>query len=211
MKPSNIEVSSYKGRRFTWQRAVLAVLALGLAEFLVLLGLVLGGAHSQLVNQPQTVIVLGCKVHGDGTPSVLLRDRLDTALDYWQEHQDVTILVSGGQGPDEPEAEADAMAAYLEARGVPRRRIWRETESHNTVQNLALSRALLEEKGQDVSGCLVVSNGFHLTRVRLLWDRVGEKDVPISTLAAPASNLPARLRMYLREPAALLKSFLLDR
>ena len=211
MKPSNIEVSSYKGRRFTWQRAVLAALALGLAGFLVLFGLVLGGAHSQLVNQPQTVIVLGCKVHGDGTPSVLLRDRLDTALDYWQEHQDVTILVSGGQGPDEPEAEADAMAAYLEARGVPRRRIWRETESHNTVQNLALSRALLEEKGQDVSGCLVVSNGFHLTRVRLLWDRVGEKDVPLSTLAAPASNLPARLRMYLREPAALLKSFLLDR
>lgn len=211
MKPTNIEVSSYKGRRFTWQRAVLAVLALGLAEFLVLLGLVLGGAHSQLVNQPQTMIVLGCKVHGDGTPSVLLRDRLDTALDYWQEHQDVTILVSGGQGPDEPEAEADAMAAYLEARGVPRRRIWRETESHNTVQNLALSRALLEEKGQDVGGCLVVSNGFHLTRVRLLWDRVGEKDVPLSTLAAPASNLPARLRMYLREPAALLKSFLLDR
>ena len=211
MKPSNIEVSSYKGRRFTWQRAVLAALALGLAGFLVLFGLVLGGAHSQLVNQPQTVIVLGCKVHGDGTPSVLLRDRLDTALDYWQENQDVTILVSGGQGPDEPEAEADAMAAYLEARGVPRRRIWRETESHNTAQNLALSRALLEEKGQDVSGCLVVSNGFHLTRVRLLWDRVGEKDVPISTLAAPASNLPARLRMYLREPAALLKSFLLDR
>ena len=211
MKPSKIEVSSYKGRRFTWQRAVLAALALGLAGFLVLLGLVLGGAHSQLVNQPQTVIVLGCKVHGDGTPSVLLRDRLDTALDYWQEHQDVTILVSGGQGPDEPEAEADAMAAYLEARGVPRRRIWRETESHNTAQNLALSRALLEEKGQDVSGCLVVSNGFHLTRVRLLWERVGEKDVPLSTLAAPASNLPARLRMYLREPAALLKSFLLDR
>ena len=211
MKPTKIEVSSYKGRRFTWQRAVLAALALGLAGFLVLFGLVLGGAHSQLVNQPQTVIVLGCKVHGDGTPSVLLRDRLDTALDYWQEHQDVTILVSGGQGPDEPEAEADAMAAYLEARGVPRRRIWRETESHNTVQNLALSRALLEEKGQDVSGCLVVSNGFHLTRVRLLWDRVGEKDVPISTLAAPARNLPARLRMYLREPAALLKSFLLDR
>lgn len=211
MKPTKIEVSSYKGRRFTWQRAVLAALALGLAGFLVLFGLVLGGAHSQLVNQPQTVIVLGCKVHGDGTPSVLLRDRLDTALDYWQEHQDVTILVSGGQGPDEPEAEADAMAAYLEARGIPRRRIWRETESHNTVQNLALSRALLEEKGQDVSGCLVVSNGFHLTRVRLLWDRVGEKDVPLSTLAAPASNLPARLRMYLREPAALLKSFLLDR
>lgn len=211
MKPSNIEVSSYKGRRFTWQKAVLAALALGLAGFLVLLGLVLGGAHSQLVNQPQTMIVLGCKVHGDGTPSVLLRDRLDTALDYWQEHQDVTILVSGGQGPDEPEAEADAMAAYLEARGVPHRRIWRETESHNTAQNLALSRALLEEKGQDVSGCLVVSNGFHLTRVRLLWDRVGEKNVPLSTLAAPASNLPARLRMYLREPAALLKSFLLDR
>ena len=33
----------------------------------------------------------------------------------------------------------------------------------------------------------------------------------ISTLAAPSSHLPSRLYMYIREPLALVKSFLLDR
>lgn len=201
----------YEGKRWPlWRKAVLALLLAGALAFGALFGAVMYGAYDHIQGEPRLMVILGCQVKPWG-PSILLQDRLDKALDYLEEHPDVQVVVSGGQGPDEPETEADAMAAYLEAQGVPSRKIWRETESHNTVQNLALSRALLEEKGQDVSDCLVVSNGFHLTRVRLLWDRVGEKDTPISTLAAPASNLPARLRMYLREPAALLKSFLLDR
>ena len=58
---------------------------------------------------------------------------------------------------------------------------------------------------------LVVSNGFHLTRVRMLFDRSWEGTYTLSTLAAPASHTPSRLKMYIREPLALVKSFLLDR
>ena len=58
---------------------------------------------------------------------------------------------------------------------------------------------------------VVVSNGFHLTRVRMLWNRVCGGDYNLSTLAAPSSHLPSRLKMYLREPLALVKSFLFDR
>ena len=54
-----------------------------------------------------------------------------------------------------------------------------------------------------------MSNGFHLTRARMLAQRAGFGEV--STLAAPSSDLPARLYMYVREPLALVKSFLLDR
>ena len=55
----------------------------------------------------------------------------------------------------------------------------------------------------------MVSNGFHLTRARMLAGRFGYGE--ISTLAAPSSHLPSRLYMYIREPLALVKSFLLDR
>ena len=58
-------------------------------------------------------------------------------------------------------------------------------------------------------GVLVVSNGFHLTRARMLAQRAGFDNV--STLAAPESHLPSRLYMYIREPLALVKSFVFDR
>ena len=58
-------------------------------------------------------------------------------------------------------------------------------------------------------GVLVVSNGFHLTRARMLAGRAGF--VEVSTLAAPSSHLPSRLHMYIREPLALVKSFLFDK
>ena len=54
-----------------------------------------------------------------------------------------------------------------------------------------------------------MSNGFHLTRARMLAERTGFEEV--STLAAPSSHVPSRLKMYVREPLALVKSFLLDR
>ena len=85
-----------------------------------------------------------------------------------------------------------------------------EPDSHNTAQNLDYSRRLLDREGIDVSdGVLVVSNGFHLTRARMLAEQAGFERV--STLAAPASHLPSRLYMYVRKPLALVKSFLFDR
>ena len=56
---------------------------------------------------------------------------------------------------------------------------------------------------------LVVSNGFHLTRSRMLAQRCGFEEV--STLAAPATHVPSKLKMYIREPLALVKSFVFDR
>ena len=210
MSRPKIEVASYKGKRAPlWLKVLLALVLAGALSFSALLGAVLAGAHDQLLGDPRVMIVLGCQVREDG-PSVLLRDRLDEALAYWEDHEDTLIVVSGGQGSNEPTTEARAMADYLEERGVEEDQILLEDRSHNTAQNLRYSRALLEEAGEDLSGgVIVVSNGFHLTRARMLAQRVGFDQV--STLAAPTSHLPSRLQMYIREPLALVKSLLLDR
>ena len=86
-----------------------------------------------------------------------------------------------------------------------------EDQSSNTMENLVFSRELLAREGIEVeeTDVLVVSNGFHLTRARMLAGRFRYGE--ISTLAAPSSHLPSRLYMYIREPLALVKSFLLDR
>lgn len=207
---NKIEVYSYKGNRFTtWVKVLLALIGAGILAFALLLGAVLYGAYDHISGDPQVMIILGCQVRQDG-PSVLLRDRLDEALSYLEDHPDMTVVVSGGQGPDEPTTEAQAMADYLIANGVEEENILLEDDSHNTAQNFQYTMEHLQDQDIDYSdGVLVVSNGFHLTRARMLAQRAGFDNV--STLAAPASHLPSRLYMYVREPLALVKSFVFDR
>ena len=211
MSRPKIEVASYKGRRRPlWLQILLGLILAGALAFAVLLGVVLSGAHASVSRDPQVMIVLGCQVKPWG-PSVLLQDRLDTALAYLQDHPDMTVVACGGQGADEPESEAQAIADYLTENGVSKRNILLDEDSHNTHQNLENAAKLLSEENMDPAQTqvVVVSNGFHLTRARMLAQRCGFDEV--STLAAPESHLPSRLKMYLREPLALVKSFVADR
>lgn len=205
-------MSGYKGKRLNRRiKALIALILVGVLAFAALLGAVLHGSYDHVQGDPQIMVILGCQVKSWG-PSILLQDRLDKALDYLEEHPDMTVVVSGGQGPDEHVTEAQAMYDYLVAHGVNGEQILLEEESHNTVQNLKYTRELLESEGYDLTAdIVVVSNGFHLTRVQMLWERVWGSGDNLSTLAAPSSHVPSRLKMYIREPIALVKSFVLDR
>lgn len=202
----------YRGRRGGWWKGLVTLLLACVVAFGCLFGAVIYGARDRVSGDPEIMIILGCQVKSWG-PSILLQDRLDTALDYLEDHPDMTVVVSGGQGADEPVTEAQAMYDYLVENGVEGEQILLEEQSHNTYQNLSYTYELLKAEGyEDQMGqVLIVSNGFHLTRVRMIFSRVWEGDCTLSTLAAPSSHIPSRLYMYVREPLALAKSFALDR
>lgn len=202
----------YEGKRKPfWLKVLLGLILAGALAFCALFGAVLYGSYDHVQGAPQVMVILGCQVKPWG-PSVLLQDRLDKALDYLEDHPDLTIVVSGGQGPDEPVSEAQCMYDYLTEHGVDGAQILLEDQSHNTVENLRYTMDLLAEAGYDTTAdMVVVSNGFHLTRVRMLWSRVCGGDYNLSTLAAPSSHVPSLLKMYIREPLALVKSFVFDR
>lgn len=215
------EYASYRGRSRGrgWLTALLVLVILGLLAFGALEVYI--GLHSRdrMAGDPQVMVIFGCQVRRDG-PSILLRDRLDTALGYLEDHPDIRIVVTGGKGDDEHMSEAQCMYDYLTARGANGERIWMEDQSRNTWQNINNTFALMEREGWDLTGdVLLVSSGFHLARIEMLWDRVRTgllrdevyNDQYISTLAAPVSHAPSRVQMFFREPLALVKSFLFDR
>ena len=212
MKHRPIEVYSYKGgQNRGWLKALIALILAGVLLFTACLICVLAGSRTEIEDESSTMIILGCMVYPWG-PSILLQDRLDTALDYLEEHPDMTIVVTGGKGDDEHMSEAQAMHDYLVERGVDSEQIILEDKAENTHENLIFTGELLEELGYDTEQeFLVVSNGFHLTRTRILWERVFGTDDNLNTLAAPSSHVPSRLKMYVREPLALIKSFVFDR
>ena len=95
---------------------------------------------------PEILVIFGCKVESWG-PSVLLRDRLDTALEYLDGHPGVTVVVTGGKGDDERQSEAQCMYDYLTAHGVDGETILMEDASRNTWQNVNYTLDLLAGKG----------------------------------------------------------------
>jgi len=200
----------YGGRkRKPWHIALVCLLLTAIAAFAVLEGLI--GLHSRtyLTGEPEIMVIFGCKVESWG-PSTLLQDRLNTALDYLEDHPDVTVVVSGGKGNDEHQSEAQAMHDYLTEHGF-QGTILLEDQSRNTWQNVNHTLALLEEEDHPMDGgVVVVSNGFHLMRIGMLWNRAGGGKL-VGTLAAPTSHLPSAIHMFFREPLALVKSFLFDR
>lgn len=177
-------------------------------SFLLLLGIVVSGSKDQLGQQPETMIILGCQVMTTG-PSQSLADRLDKALSYLEQFPDLDIIVSGGQGDNEPTTEAYAMASYLIERGVDETQIFQEGNSRNTHQNLSFSRAIIDEH-QLSENVVIVSSGFHLARAKMLWKRVGGPVETLSVLAAPVTHFESFIKSHIREPLALVKSFLFD-
>lgn len=202
----------YRGNRWrgiNWKLVLLAAALLAVLCFVVPFGAVIAGAHTDIRGEPQVMVIFGCQVKPWG-PSVLLQDRLDTALDYLEDHPDMAVVVTGGRGEDEHISEAQCMYDYLTEHGVDGARIHMEDRSVNTKQNIEYTLEAISDAGLDTSqGVALVSNGFHLARIRMLWDRA-EGPGPVSALAAPSSHLPTRLWMYVREPLALVKSFFFD-
>lgn len=189
-------------------RILLLLLAAGVLCFGGLEGIILASAHDEVKQDAPVMIVLGCKVNPDG-PSLALVSRMDKALEYWRTHPETELILSGGQGANEPVSEAQAMAEYFLANGVPAELLHLEDGSTNTRENLRNSMTVMEGLGYDPAQTpvIVVSNGFHLARVRLLCARYG---LEADTLSAPMPTLPSAVKSYTREVFALIKSFLFD-
>lgn len=120
------------------------------------------------------IIVLGAKVRPDGSPSAVLKYRLDAAYDYLAEHPQARCVVSGGQGSNEPMPEADAMAKYLRERGIEENRILIENTSETTAENMAFSRELIADPSAEVG---IVTNNFHVYRALKIAHKAGLEHV----------------------------------
>ena len=121
------------------------------------------GRHDQ-TRPVDAIVVLGAAQY-DGRPSPQLRARLDRAVELFDEGWAPVVAVTGGRMPGDRFSEADAARRYLEGRGVPAAAITGEDRGRSTWESLALPSEVLLPQGR--TEVLLVSDGFHLLRVRL--------------------------------------------
>jgi uncharacterized SAM-binding protein YcdF (DUF218 family) len=175
-----------------------------LTVFIVALGcIILGGLYTpEPTEQPEYVIILGAGIKGDGSPTLTLERRLEAGIAYARQHPDTYIVVSGGQGSNEPMPEGHAMARYLKDRGVDPQRIVIEDRSSSTMENFRYSKELIGEQKEIV----FITNKFHVFRSTILARRNGFKAYGYGT-ETPGIVL---INSYLREIFALGKSLIFD-
>ncbi|WP_410768586.1 YdcF family protein [Fontibacillus sp. BL9] len=120
-------------------------------------------AASRNYPEPADVgIVLGASMWGD-QPSPGLQERLQLALqDYKDGKFRVFILTGGLDHQDYRYTEAEGMANYLEANGVPRSEMILENKATSTYENLKFSQEIMIEKGYE--SAVIITHTFHGNR-----------------------------------------------
>lgn len=152
-------------------------------------------AISRKPSENSTLIVLGCSVYGE-TPSQMLTLRLDSAEEFLKENPESVAVLSGGQGENEDIPEALCMYRELTSRGIDPQRLYMESLSTNTRENIAFSAQLIKEEGLSPN-IAIVTNNYHLYRATLSAEEFFEECTCISAYT-PLTLLPTYImREYL--------------
>jgi vancomycin permeability regulator SanA len=149
------------------------------------------------VQPVQTAIVFGAQVHGDGHASISLADRVRTGAELYRAGLAQRLVMSGAKGADEPFNETSIMRAMAISYGVPASAITVDPAGFNTDATVRDTVPLL---GKAKSGSVaVVSDFFHLPRIKLAYQRAG---YDVVTVPSHARRIPQTTGMMLREVPA---------
>ena len=122
------------------------------------------------------VLILGCGIRKDGTPTPLLAGRCDRALRFYKKQLRKTgkapiLIPSGGQGRNEVISESESMKNYLLEKGVPKEHILMEDRSASTRENMRFSKEIIEKVNPQGKIAFATTN-YHVFRSGLMARRV---------------------------------------
>ena len=166
-----------------------------LAWAVAAVGLDTWGRTREPAGRYDAIVVAGCRVDPDGTPSPALEWRVRTAVALWKEGLAPKMVFTGGTG-DFPPSEAAAAAGLAAHLGVPRAVMVLEDTSTSTEQNAAHAAEKLP-----ASRILVVTDAYHVFRARRVFDRHFDE---VDAVASPYGHW-SRVRGAFREVLAVGK------
>ncbi|MES1261404.1 MAG: YdcF family protein [Acidobacteriota bacterium] len=116
------------------------------------------------------IVVMGAAAYR-GRPSPVLKLRLDHAARLYSLHLAPYIMTTGGPGGDPSFTEGGVGRSYLIDRGIPAEAIIVEDEGGSTAWSLTAASEILRRMG--LRSCIIVSDGYHLFRVKRILRHEG--------------------------------------
>ena len=157
----------------------------------------------------QAIVVLGAAQYA-GKPSPVLRARLDHALNLWNRRLASILILTGGTGLGDTTSEAAVGRTYARKRGVPDSSILVESEGRTTSESMRAVAGMLEVRG--LQSALLVSDPFHMLRLRILARRFGFTPYTSPTQTSPISpNREERWKYIFSESIKAPLAFIFER
>jgi uncharacterized SAM-binding protein YcdF (DUF218 family) len=142
------------------------------------------------------IVVLGAAQY-NGRPSPVLRARLDHAIALYDAGYARRVVVTGGIGEGDRVSEATVGNEYLVANGVPAAAVVVRPEGRSTQASISSVAKWAAQHG--VKRVLLVSDRFHMLRLRLEAERVGLEGLTSPTTTSPISTWRQELPYLLAE------------
>ena len=164
-----------------------------------------GATDWERAKEADYALVLGAAVKEDGNASRIMRQRLKAALSFMEENPEAYVILSGGQGEDEPMTEAECMYKTILEMGADESRLILEGDSFNTRENLLNSMAIIKERGGTEKPIALITSEFHQRRAAYIADSLSIETCAVS---AHTDQWFYRVNYTLREVFAFVKAAL---
>jgi uncharacterized SAM-binding protein YcdF (DUF218 family) len=177
--------------------------------YTVSLVMVLVVSQQDQAQPVDAIVVLGAAQY-NGRPSPVLRARLDHALGLYRDRLAPLILVAGGVGRGDTTSEAMVGRRYLIAHGVAPDAVVAQSEGRTTMASMTAVTGWLHGRG--LRRVLLVSDPFHMFRLRLEARRTSLEAYTSPTESSPISDNPVLELRYLfaggfKTPVAWVRSW----
>ena len=191
-------------------RRILTIIVVGVfALWIVSAAAVLIWSSRDEARPAQAIVVLGAAQYA-GKPSPVLRARLDHALDLWNRRLATLLILTGGTGFGDTTSEAAVGRTYARKHGVPDSAILVESEGRTTSESMKAVAGMLEVRGLQTA--LLVSDPFHMLRLRILARRFGFTPYTSPTQTSPISpNREQRWKYIFSESLKAPLAFFFER
>ena len=190
------------------KRGIFALFCLGLTGIVAVLGLnshVKKQTAQSIITEEKAagidadcILVLGCGVREDGSPSLMLRDRLETGIALYHAGAAPKLLMSGDNGRKDYD-EVNLMKSYAMEREIPSEDVFMDHAGFSTYDSMVRARDIF-----CAENIIVVSQEYHLYRALYLAEKLG-----LEAHGVPALDVNYRGQTYreLREMLARAKDF----
>lgn len=113
------------------------------------------------------IMVLGCGVRPDGTPSGMLSDRLNQGIRLYDEHVSDKLLMSGDHGKVNYD-EVNLMKQFAIDRAVPSENIFMDHAGFSTYESMYRARDIFQ-----VKKIVIVTQRYHMYRALYVAQSMG--------------------------------------
>lgn len=160
---------------------------------------IVSAEEAEAFQDVDCIMVLGCGVRPDGSPSGMLNDRLVQGVSLYKEDVSDRLLMSGDHGRVNYD-EVNLMKQFAIDRGVPSENIFMDHAGFSTYETLCRARDVFQAKR-----VIVVTQEYHLYRALYIAESLG---MEARGVTSDQRTYPSKMKREFREILARNKDFL---